>query len=1423
MIFLNWANFQTYNDASTKAFEILCNQLFENWCHEEYSSSIESFSVINGSGGDGGVESLTVLKNGDFIGLQAKWFHSSISTGQITQIRNSIKTAMKTRPQIIRYIVCVPRDLSSLTGKGKQTEENRWESLVSDMKSEFPSLLVELWTESRLVLELQKDSSVGIYKFWFQNSEISEENVRFSFEKSKKSWLSTKYTPDLNTYGEIDESISKFLGNVDERRVVKQTLKKLYNLCDDYFEASNDLITLCAPNDIQLASNLKKLNDQLSVIKTDTKKMLTWFENERTFDISIDEDHFLTDIDLVIENLKSSKEKQQHYFHFREVSKVLEKINRIDLFDAIKSFKFGIETTPLLFLGEPGTGKTHGVSAQTQKILDNGVHIPIIIQARNFPREYSWKDIIASSIGLSSNWSEDEIWQALSSLANRKRFNTIDTETGILPKVIIIVDGLDESTIQDKWIQHIQETNAITSIYPRLRFCFTSRPYVIKKETDFAKIIRIGTGGDTPTHKLFQMYINYYNINVDNATWIKYALTTPLSLKLFCEINQGKTINLHDQTDISITALLKQKISILETEFSTQFNGFQVDNQFILKSIRLISLLFLNEPSIEKSMLIKSITEELCFDNHKAEILVKYLTDYGILRSSGKQNSGLLPDTYYYYPGIQGYFDYVSALMLLEEHNHPQEIDFNIHNNLPNNSLYALAIISMQNFNYLIISNKTIKQVVDLQFREELLFISLRYVDPKDYEQYEKKLFKMMSSSAEYLISITNNLILPLARNNEHPLGTILLDKFLFSFTSPAQRDILWSIPCMLKGNFNDKWFYTNELALDKEEFVLSDFDTACGCPTVHAWALSSTNNIKRKKIRSSLMKWARVSPYEFYKLFLKFAFINDQQIRSDIFSILMSLLFEDENLELIKEASEWLIENVLSPEKIKENNDISIRYYSYSIVQKSISMGLLKSEHTNLYLPPYQPVDNFIPLNKNALAGTRMGGYSSISYDLARYVLIDHFDSNFSNHDRRVKNQHEKLLENIVKDQPSYEGISFDQFIISAAYSFLLECGWNEDDFNSYDREKKKPLGADSAIHFSYHPQTHGSKSKTMTICEKYIWQARNFISGFLADRLFYCDDEIIKVSDYSLLDDFTIPMQELNQIDPDNISESQPWHIPEQDAVLSKKRYKSKEDVIKNVSDSQTVDWFKWLFVDNKKKEYRIKSNSLAALSSYSSFFSPSGVKTSLSINSALIDSNDLSKFLSMIDNDSQLCKSISNPSEWSGGIDSSTYITPKEICWFPWKKRYDSMFFEYFPQITLTSAVDKCCYSFSDYGEVFYELPSAPMRKLLQISNSDGYSFYDNNKNIQAEYTIAGEKWATYQDYLLVDKDKVLSETEKNGKTIIWIMREFRTEDPKTTEKYDEFFAEKDLCHIGYFEKNKFITKLIFSNSNSRSSTH
>lgn len=239
---------------------------------------------------------------------------------------------MKVRPQIVRYIVCIPRDLSSLTCKGKNSEDSRWAKMTAAISTDFPTLSIELWNETRLISELQKESSSGIYKFWFKNSEISEENVRFAFEKSKESWLSTKYVPELNTYGEIDNTVSEFLGSPKQRNDIRLIFEKFCMLCDRFSYTAHELISVCGDNDPKLSASLTAMKDYLTARKNEINEALEWLNNETIYSLNIiDETDFFIDLDTLILQLKESKEEFHHHFHFYEVSKALRQLERIDM------------------------------------------------------------------------------------------------------------------------------------------------------------------------------------------------------------------------------------------------------------------------------------------------------------------------------------------------------------------------------------------------------------------------------------------------------------------------------------------------------------------------------------------------------------------------------------------------------------------------------------------------------------------------------------------------------------------------------------------------------------------------------------------------------------------------------------------------------------------------------------------------------------------------------------------------------------------------------------------------------------------------------------------------------------------------------------------------------------------------------------
>lgn len=1252
---MNWTKFQTHGMAPDKAFEVLCNQLFENWCKEKHPTDIASFSVVNGAGGDGGVESYAVLTDSTVIALQAKWFPDSLTSNQIGQIRNSIKTALKLRPQICKYFVCIPRDLASITARSDNSEDGRWTGLVDEIAKDYPSVTLELWNETRLVTELQKPSSSGIYRFWFENAEITESCIEYAFQRAKSTWLNTRYVPELNTFGKIEKTVSLFLGEIDHRTELAQDFSRIYELCIRYREAADALIEICSDDDSRLKEIICTTNEALQAIHASSKTIGDCLAQEPLQETSLDTDVFRVDFDSIIEIINRSHGAFRHHFHTSEVTKNLQKLSKFDYFKLVRDYRASFSKKTILFLGDPGTGKTQGVGAVSEKLLSENFHVPLVIQARGTPINHTWKDIISNYLGLSSVWSEEDLWQALTSLANRHKFNSdyLGSMCKVLPKVIVFVDGLDESSPQTRWIERIRETDVIVSRHPQIRFCFTARPTAMPKPFDYAKIQRLSSGGDVPAHQLFDSYMSAYNITVQHRGWLKTALSTPLALKLFCELNQNSTFTCSEKAEISMATLWRKKVEKIEKEYAQSAN-VSPKNQHVLKAIVHLSEVFMQSKTLERSCLIKIIADGVSLSMEQAEKLLVCLDNYGVLSSFCETGTGIFPDIYNYYPGIQGYFDFATASILLQRYKHPQDIDFTLFPTLHTDTLSGLAILAIQNYDYLITRNQTFVSTMS-EWIEEIQFLALQHTNHTNARPFVERSKEIMSQNADGLITIANRLVLPLARDVGHPLGVGLLDQFLASFDTPAQRDILWSVPGYLEDSFGKRWFRNETFELENEEYSLTADDVCDGYPTIYAWALSCVDNSLRKLYRNRLMDWARLAPAEFFKLFLKFSNVNDPQILSDLFSILMCLVYDGAEPELTGAISGWITQNILHPDKIESNRNVAVRYYAIAILHKAIHMGLR------------------------------------------------------------------------------------------------------------------------------------------------------------------YGDKEIV-VTDYGMLDDFVIPTQELSQINPCDIPEDRPWHIPEPECAILEGKNSCKEDVIESALNAPEINWEKWILVDNSDRKYRVEHQSPVALNMYSCFYGSAGVETDMFINSVLVETKSLDAFLYELEADAQKSEMVSNPTYWYGGTTSSCYITPKEICWFPWKTRYESSNAENYEQYNVLSAVDECCYNSPEYGDVHYNLPSTLIRNMLGIVDSDGYIYWDKSQKIVAEYTIAGEQWRTYQSYVLVDKDLVFNHLGQHNKTLVWIMRERRSHSGMSIERHGKFGIDKFRSFVGFFDNGKLTVKEIHSSVNS-----
>lgn len=226
---MDWTKFSNHGESDNHAFEIMCNLLFELWCREKYINELVQFAFVNGDGGDGGVEAYGVLANENIIAIQSKWFPNRVEASQIQQITDSFQTALRIRPNITNYIVCIPRDLTSkkIVKGGKianNTERDKWEQFVLNCKTSHPAVKIILWDETTLQQQLTEPNAQGIYKYWFENTVIFDQLFELSYEKVVNGWAKLKYIPEIHTAGYIHEHMEKFLGSIE---LTKQRYEKI--------------------------------------------------------------------------------------------------------------------------------------------------------------------------------------------------------------------------------------------------------------------------------------------------------------------------------------------------------------------------------------------------------------------------------------------------------------------------------------------------------------------------------------------------------------------------------------------------------------------------------------------------------------------------------------------------------------------------------------------------------------------------------------------------------------------------------------------------------------------------------------------------------------------------------------------------------------------------------------------------------------------------------------------------------------------------------------------------------------------------------------------------------------------------------------------------------------------------------------------
>lgn len=1134
---MNWSMFQTHGSAPTDAFEAFSCHLFELWCRAEYGDRLIGVNFVRGAGGDGGVEAYGTLITGDIVGLQAKWFlpPGSMGEGQFRQIKDSFETAIGVRPRLVKYMVALPRRLSDRKrGRGK-TERNRWDEFCAESRAGHANVEIDLWDEVRLERLLADLASQGLQAYWFQSSIITMTSLRRNFAMASESWLKPIYVPDLHTLGEIQRNLNHHLATPAARAEMLSKIQKQTHVLGLAGSAIGRLgyypeITQALPGWEDLQANLRSTVETLS---DSLSKSEEWLRlgglvppNVSPCDVNWES---LKDLMNTLDDLDR---KTLVGLTFRELKAEIHPLQGV--YDACTSLDQALDElgSIVAFVGEPGTGKTHGLADAVRGRLEGNAPA-VILRGYDVDPSQSWAAILSRGLDLPS-WPVDKILEALEATASRTdvlRARNDEHHDGVEvepTRVLIAIDGLDESVPIARWHDRLGELPALLRHYPRIQVSVTLRTSVDGVVLGAArsletKRVYLPSNGDVPVKELVDAYCHHYHVGYSDSPLLWWILRDPLSLRLFCEEFRGQTVGTLTD-DVSLSGLLMRKFERLEREFKQTVGGAWPEGTgVVLRAMWSIAQkCVLTGEKLAQHDAIDAVRaaqqpSDLLTADHGMRLL-DLAVSYGILERTRAVSVGLTPPTLHYAPAFNVLTDFLLADRFVDQY-WPQ-ISTGGAPDLPvilaqRTDTLTMAVILMARRGHRLIESRLWANELSQEMLERLQLRAISTLRPLEAESYRNWVAEQFRRSMPSCRKVVSELILPVARDEAHPFTP----RFIHEILGPldvASRDLFWSGPADLPPNGGGPWEGRGDLVW--ENLGLDARDPYWSFPLAVAWRFTTVDNKEGRRMRRELAQWGSENLPALLDLLILTAGTNDDQMREDLLMSTYGAVYMAPSDSDFAPLADWLHEYFLQDGAQFHTNNIVIRQAIRGTIERiAVCTPGMRPEILKRVQRHQVARDALLPINAVAArTSDPHHGYGPIDDDLAWYVVpgaLRPFFSRYAVADRRdarnKKSARRRLRQSLLLQRHARQikerKLTPEQFAFGMVYAYVQGVGWNPEEFVGEPNggQPGEKLGADIAIMRRHGPASHGARSNVGTFAEKYTWIATHILRGYLADRL--------------------------------------------------------------------------------------------------------------------------------------------------------------------------------------------------------------------------------------------------------------------------------------------------------------------------------
>lgn len=417
------------------------------------------FRRVEGSGGDGGVESYWLLKDGTKRAYQAKYWARA---GDIdwSQIDKSVKQAMGSHPETVCYTVALSCDLtgrSGLKGKGKtgwehwDTHRKKW---LGWAKAQGLTIEFRVWTAFDLRTRAVTDLAPGAISYWF-GGQVFDEAWFEAKARAALNDLGDRYSPFAHIETEVEVCLRAFVRDPNFCRTVVKPIQAFRSLRVAVNRFLDSLGLAAAAAKVAASSEeLDRLGDD--IFPPDVTGTFCWNEVKAAWVGALD--GFQQSHSELRQVAKSGDPTGRAV---REIDKLTEAGNRLKFVFCETANQY-CDARSLVLLGRFGTGKSHAMG----KILETAIadsRPAVLFLGQKFTDANPQGQMLQfADLGSDSTWSEF-----------LDGMNAASEAKGKLG--LILIDAVNEGAGIAIWRNHLAGILAEVAQRPALRLIVSCR------------------------------------------------------------------------------------------------------------------------------------------------------------------------------------------------------------------------------------------------------------------------------------------------------------------------------------------------------------------------------------------------------------------------------------------------------------------------------------------------------------------------------------------------------------------------------------------------------------------------------------------------------------------------------------------------------------------------------------------------------------------------------------------------------------------------------------------------------------------------------------------------------------------------------------------------------------------------------------